>query len=106
MKKYYLILLVFLSLPALSAWDGNRNGEVGRIQITAANNYGFRVSLVGLPELCGSDTADWAYVPHDDTNYQSYLSTLLAAKFAKTEVYLFTTKDANSYCKIGHIYIN
>lgn len=81
MKKYYLVYLLLTSTPALS-WDGSTQGEIGRIQVTAAENYGFRISLAGLPKLCGTN-ADWAYVKNDDSNYQSYLSSLLAAKFAK-----------------------
>ncbi|MFL0809263.1 MAG: hypothetical protein K6L76_02495 [Agarilytica sp.] len=104
MKKYSLLLLILVSLPAFS-WDGSITGEIGRIQITAATNYGFRISLAGLPKPCGSN-ADWAYVSKDDTNYQSYLSALLAAKFAKSSVTLFSNKDTSDYCKIGHIYIN
>ncbi|MFL0801186.1 MAG: hypothetical protein K6L80_12095 [Agarilytica sp.] len=104
MKNYFLIILLVTSFPVYS-WDGNKTGKIGRIQITAAGNYGFRVSLTDLTPLCGG-TADWAYVEKDDSNYETYLSGLLAAKFSKTDVTLFTNRQPNNYCKIGHIYID
>jgi hypothetical protein len=105
-KNIVLLSLFFISLNALAAWDGTVVGKIKDVHVTSAENYGYRVVLDGSPKLCGNNHT-WAYLNKSDSNYETYVSVLLAAKFAKTNVTLYTTKStANEYCHIGYIVIN
>ena len=52
---------------------------------------------------------DWAYVQNKtsttNNNYDTLVSTLLAAKMAGTKVKIHSTHDSSSsqYCKIGYV---
>ncbi len=102
-----LIVLAFLSVPfpAIAAWDGSTQGKIDTIEVTHESNYAFRVILEGGPTLCNS-TRTFAYLNKSDSNYETYVSLLTAAKFAKTSVTIFANQTANGYCKIGHIYVH
>ena len=51
-----LACLAFLALssPNVMAWDGMTTGHIRTIDVTGGDNYGFRVSLEGMPFLCGN----------------------------------------------------
>ncbi len=103
-----IIILCFfsaLSLNAFAAWGGSNRGEISLIEVTAEHNFGYRVHLKGSPQLCGN-TNTFAYLNKSDSNYDTYVSVLTAAKFAKTEVTIYTNSDSNGYCKIGHVFIH
>lgn len=71
MKPIYraIILLVSLWSAAESfSWDGAVDRKISVIQVTQANNYPFRISLVGNPTLCGNTHA-WAYLSATDSSY-------------------------------------
>lgn len=108
--KQRLICLAFLALssPNVVAWDGMTTGHIRTIDVTGGNNYGFRVSLEGGPLLCGNSHT-WAYINEADSNYQTYVAVLLAAKAAKQSVTLYTNRQNNAsdgYCHIGYISVN
>lgn len=103
MKKLITFLLILFPAQAL-AWDGQVQGKISYIEVTGGNNYGFRVTLKNGPALCGN-SHKWAYVNESDSNYQVYVSTLLAAKHAGTAVRLHTTQTGSQgYCHIGHVF--
>ena len=108
MKKIILALGILISSTANAAWDGATSGKISVIDVTSGNNYGFRITLAGAPKLCGNDHA-WAYINESDSNYNVYVSVLLAAKAANYNVTVYTNRKdsaANGYCRIGYIAVN
>lgn len=104
MKQMTLFFIFgMLSLSSHAGWDGTERGEVGTIQVTAGHNYGFRVSFKDSVKMCGEGSADWAFLNEDDSNYETYVSALLAARFSKTAVRIYTNVSTQGYCRIGHI---
>jgi hypothetical protein len=91
-----------MALSPAYAWDGNAIGVPVRVDVTDGNVYGFRISLAGYPTLCGN-TDTWAYINLADSNYNTYVATLLAAKAAGSTVQLYTSRDAGNRCHIGYI---
>lgn len=107
----YKILFVTLFSMSFSvyAWDGNIRGIVKSIDVTDNNNYDFRVTLQdssGVSKKSCSQTVTWSYINESDSNYSTYVSLLLAAKMAKNDVTIFTTKDSKGYCKIGYVVLH
>src|SRR5712691_11455385 len=94
----------FCALPAF-AWDGVTAGKIAQIDVTGGSNYGFRVTLVGMPPLC-TGGASWAFLNETDSNYKVYVATLLAAKSADRQLTLYTTNAAGGYCQIGYITVS
>lgn len=87
------------------AWDGSVEGKIQNIDVAPGENYGFRLSLQNSPKLCGNDHT-WAYLNKSDSNYETFVSVLLAAKMAERSVRIYTTKETasgNGYCRIGYI---
>jgi len=98
------ICFTLLSSQVFS-WDGSESGKIYQVDVTSGTNYGFRVSLSGAKKLCGNDHA-WAYVNETDSNYNTYVAVLLAAKAAQQTVTLYTNRKDNSsagYCHLGYI---
>jgi hypothetical protein len=89
--------------PLAHAWDGSVAGAIAGIDVAAGDNYGFRISLVGLPLLCTGGLS-WAYLNDTDSNYKVYVATLLAAKTAGSRVFLWST-TVGGYCHIGYIQV-
>lgn len=102
--KYYSMLVGILLSANGFAWDGAVSGKVRTIDVTGGNNYGFRIALEGSPKLCGNENS-WAFINVSDSNYQTYVAVLLAAKAAQFDVRVYTnrTSDENGYCRIGYI---
>lgn len=96
-----------VSLSALAQWHGAVSGVIGTVQVTHETNYAFRVSLVGNPTLCGNNHS-WAYLNKADSNYETYVSMLMAAKYAKSQVTIHSNRDGSAagYCRIGHIIVD
>ena len=105
MSKFsaFIAILFITFSHSVIAWDGTESGKVAVLQVTHESNFAFRVTLDTLKPMCGSDTHTWAYLNKSDSNYETYVSALLAAKFAQTPVTVHTNKDASGYCKIGYI---
>lgn len=89
--------------PAL-AWDGEVVGVVSNLEITDANNQGFRVYLNSGMAMC-TNGANWAYINEADSNYKVYVAALMAAKADKSPVRIYST-FVSGYCHIGYIAIN
>jgi hypothetical protein len=85
------------------AWDGSTAGVPGGLEVTGAGNFGFRVSLASPVPMCGPSTPGWAYVEPTDSNYSTYVAVILMAKSHGTSVTVYTIRDANGYCRIGHL---
>jgi len=104
MKTVITFLLAFSISLTASAWDGWETGVLNSVEVTAAENYGFRVGFRGNPAMCGSGSPSWAYVNKSNDNYQTYVSTLLAVALSGKRVIIYTVKNpANGQCQIGHI---
>jgi len=111
MKTIRILLGSFLLLLAMGAysgsWDGATTGKIVEFDVTGGNNYGFRISLKGLPKLCGNQH-NWAYINESDSNYKVYVSALMAAYTAGKTVTVYTKKESRSgkgYCHIGYIMV-
>lgn len=87
------------------AWDGTVSGKIILIDVTQAENSGFRVILEGSPELCANNSSspDWAYLNKSLSNYETYVSVFLSANLAGRTVTIYTTKDSNGNCQIGYL---
>lgn len=104
MKYLFLLLVAFFSCTIL-AWDGSVAGKIHSIEVTQGNNFGFRITLEGAPKFCGNENS-WAFLNELDSNYQTYVSVLLAAKAAKLDVIIYSTREnVSGYCRIGHILV-
>ena len=103
--KYLIVLAVLLSSVVQANWDGATREKITAIEVTAEGNYAFRVHLSGSPVLCGNSNK-WAYLNKSDSNYETYVSLLTAAKFARSEVTIYANQSSNGFCKIGHITIH
>ena|SRR5215469_9798521 len=94
---------ILLALPVTCfAWSGSATGSVTRIDVTADGNYGVRVYL-GNQVMCGAGTPQWAYLNDSDSNFNVYVSALLAAKADGDTVILYTDIDSSGNCHIGYI---
>jgi hypothetical protein len=82
-----------------TAWDGIKNGKITGVDVTNAQNFGFRIYMDGTP-MCGT-TEGWAYVNKDWDNYDALVSLLTSAYLAGKTVIVHTTK-VGSYCEIGY----
>lgn len=101
MKKIILALTALTSLNSL-AWDGVAKDRIGSIQVTEANNAAFRIGFESGKTFCGTHT--WSYLNKTDSNYETYVSVLLAAKMSGKEVTVYTAKKGDyGFCNIGHI---
>jgi hypothetical protein len=101
-----LLLLLCLGgavTPAL-AWDGVQTMIPGLIDVTASDNFGFRVwgptcnGVQNFAYLVGPGSSATA-----DSNYQAYVAVILLAKAQGLTVTFYTTKDSNGYCHLGYI---
>ena len=103
-----LLVFSFLSLQTFASWDGIATGTVKQIDVTTEENLGFRVYLKdtngGNVIHCG--THDMAYLNKSSSNYETYVSLLLAAKMSQTSVVVYSTTDVSGYCLIGYVVLN
>jgi len=104
MKIVLLLVSLVLSNVAL-AWDGITPGTISRIDVAAGDSQGFRVYLDGSPTLCGN-SATWGYLNENDSNYQTFVGTLLSAKVTQSNVTIYANLQSNSYCKIEYVVLN
>ncbi|WNO10798.1 hypothetical protein [Teredinibacter sp. KSP-S5-2] len=103
--KYLLTLFLFLSVNVFGAWAGQLKGKIALTEVAHDEPYSFRVSLKGQPALCGN-TNNWAYVKKTDSNYPTFVSALLAAKFSGSDVTLYTIVDPDGRCYLRHLSID
>ncbi|MBU2707438.1 hypothetical protein KCM76_15705 [Zooshikella marina] len=109
MKKIIIAILVGLfSTNVMSdhSWDGVVKGQIEQIDVSSTDDMTFRVLLKGVPSMC-ENSHRFAYLKknNDSPVYDTYISALLAAKFAQAEVTIYSTKDEHGYCRIGYIVI-
>lgn len=104
MKKILFIALSLFATCSTFAWDGNKTGKIAALDVTGAQNFGFRLSLEGSPVMCanGGNQAGWAYINKTNDNYQAYVSLLTAAMFAGKTVGIYSNFVGGS-CEIGYI---
>lgn len=100
-------MMLSISADAFS-WDGAVAGKISSLQVTSDQNMGFRVSMNDQSgnelKLCG-DNHNFAYLKRDDSNFEVYVSLLMAANFSKSDVTVYSNYDETStnYCRIGHV---
>lgn len=106
----YLFVFSLMSITSLASWDGVATGLVKRIDVTSAENLGFRVYLKNTSNgadviQCGVHTM--SFLNKSSSNYQAYVSLLLAAKMSQTSVTIHTMTDkGHGYCHIGYVALN
>jgi hypothetical protein len=100
-RSLALAALWFAGVGAAHAWDGVASGVVNAVEITGGSNYGFRVFVAGVTNMCGSGS-NWAFLNESDSNYKTYVSAILMAKAQGTPVIVYTNSE-NGYCRIGYV---
>lgn len=104
-KRMVALLLVslssFMMVPQSYAWDGTVTGVINTIDVTDAENFGFRITFTQGEKFCGTNT--WAFINKSDSNYETYVSVLLAAKMSGKALTVYTTKHSSGFCKIGYL---
>lgn len=100
-KSLALAVLWLTGIGAAHAWDGVVSGNIYAVEITGGNNFGFRVFVSGVTNMCGSGS-NWAYLNETDSNYKTYVAAILAAKAQGSSVTVYSTLE-NGYCHIGYI---
>ncbi|KQV94760.1 hypothetical protein [Rhizobacter sp. Root1221] len=95
-----IALAAALQAPA-HAWDKSSHGTIAVTEVTAGQNFGYRVWLDGEPALC-SNGLGWAYLLETDSNYKTFVAALLMAKAMRNPVTVHTSLQ-NGYCHIEHI---
>jgi hypothetical protein len=107
-KVVSFIVVSFLSTQAFS-WDSSVVGKIKKIDVASAENYGFRVTLKGSSSnevLTQCGVHSWSYLNKSSSNYEVFVSVLLAAKLSQTPVVIYTNRETgsgNGYCHIGYI---
>ncbi|HEU5134467.1 MAG TPA: hypothetical protein VFU13_04925 [Steroidobacteraceae bacterium] len=94
--------VVLCASPVALAWDGYPSGVPGLIQVTHGDNYGFRVQFSPAVPMCGNDN-HWAYLNSTDSNYSTYVAVIMMAKSQGQPVMVYSNRDTNGYCRIGHL---
>ena len=100
-RSLALAVLCFAGIGVAHAWDGVASGNISAVEITGGNNFGFRIFVGGVTNMCGSGS-NWAYLNESDSNYKTYVAAILAAKAQGTPVTVFSTLE-NGYCHVGYI---
>ena len=99
-----LILGIVFILSSASAFAFNvPQAKITYIEIQSGENYGFRVYLEGSPAMCDAGTKDWAYINESHSNYNTFVSALLAAKMSQTEVIIYANIRDGGFCEISSI---
>jgi hypothetical protein len=83
------------------AWDGTVTGKITNMDVTGGSNYGVRISLYGVANMCTGGPG-WAYLNDADSNYKIYVAALMMAKAQNNNVVIYSNFDG-SYCHIGYI---
>jgi hypothetical protein len=94
----------WLAASAAYAWDGVVSGTVVAFEVTGGNNFGFRVFISGVTNMCGTGS-NWGFLNETDSNYKTYVSAILTAKAQGNSVTMYTTVD-NGYCRIGYLSVH
>jgi hypothetical protein len=90
-----------MAAPAALAWDGAVNGTISNIDVTGGQNYGFRISLSGVPAMCSIGDS-WAYLNDTDSNYKTYVAALMLAKAQGKRVVVYSVVESG-HCHMGYI---
>ena len=61
------------------------------------------VNLVNVTAMCGASTPGWIYLNSDDSNYSTYVATILMAKAQGTPLTFFAVRESDGYCHLGHL---
>ncbi|WP_238139616.1 hypothetical protein [Roseateles aquatilis] len=81
-------------------WDGVVTGKISVIDVTGAENYGFRV-FIGGQQMCAGGSG-FAFLNKSDDNYKAYVSVLMMAKAMEKTVVIFS-KMVSGQCQIGYV---
>lgn len=102
LRRCAAALLLVTPIGEAVAWDGVETGKIVQIHLTEANNFGARIYLEGVTAMCGSGSADWAYMNSSYDNYQATLAVLTTAWAAGKSVRLYTNRSGIT-CEIGYV---
>lgn len=99
--------LGLVSTPA-AAYDGSLVGQISSIDLTALNNYDFRVSVTGTTaNACGTGTVGWGYLNASAGNYQAYVSIIALAYGMGKSVTIYLTRDpGTTFCIISYVSVS
>jgi hypothetical protein len=103
-KTVGIALGVLMHGPAL-AWDGAHTGRVHIVELTDAENFGFRVYFDPGGPMCGAGSAHWGYINKSWSNYEAMVSVLLTARADKSNVTALFIRSGE-YCRIGYVTVH
>ncbi|WP_019605310.1 hypothetical protein [Teredinibacter turnerae] len=108
--RFYFRLIVIISvwlLPTVGSadeWDGVQREKIARFEVAGGENFGFRVFLSGITDMCSSSGGvNWAYLNASDSNYDVFVAVLLASCAMDSAVTLYTKRDSSGFCHIGYL---
>ena len=90
-----------LAPPIARAWDGAVMGAISAMDVTGGSNYGFRISLAGVENMCNGGL-NWAYLNDTDSNYKTYVAVLMLSKAQASKVVVYSNLQGG-FCHIGYI---
>ncbi len=102
--RIVIITLLILFSNLTFAYDGKATGKLDLLEVSSNYPYSFMVRLVGEPPLCGSSNKTWAYISHDNPNYNAYVSALMATKLSDKEVTVYANHTSQGYCEVIHFH--
>lgn len=100
--KVFLFACIFLSTPSHAELYSSKTGLIKQIDVAAGNNRGFRVFLKDTPFECGSGQT-YAYLNESASNYNTYVSVILAAKMSKTPIRIYNVAGSDNNCLITYL---
>jgi hypothetical protein len=105
MRWIGLLFSIFLLAFCMTAqaWDGQKAGPPGLIEITHGGNYAFRVYISGVEKICDNAAAGFVYLEPQDSNYSAYVAMILMAKSQGTTLTFYGNLDGSGYCRLGHL---
>jgi len=83
------------------AWDGIQTSTLQGMEVTAGTNYGFRISLAGVSNMCTGGSG-MAYLNDTDSNYKIYVAVLMLANAQGKRVSVYTNLEGGE-CHIKYI---
>lgn len=101
LSSYILFGLLAASFVYDAAAQTSVTGRIVQTDVAAGQNYGFRVYIGSVGAHC-TGGPNWAFVNENDSNYKTFVTTLLLAKVSGSNVSIWST-NVGGYCQIYYI---
>lgn len=95
-----LVLAAVATAAGSQQWDGSVTGKITALDVTNAENFGFRI-FIGGQQMCAGG-GNFAFINKSNDNYNAYLSVLMLAKATDKTVVVFSKLVAGQ-CEVGYV---